>query len=217
MLTSLLFLACSGSEPATEAPATPEPKAEVEAPAAAPTAAVTGSVGIVSVKNRNNEDPGAPVAGALEPSGELTVTDLATLSGIDGRVVVPISTFDSENPVRDERIQRTFFEMAEHPEIAFEFAGVDGVRDGGLVVDQAAEVTVSGRITMHGQSQDVRVAMQATRSASGATRLTTPEPFVVSIASFGMGDQLQALITECAHASVEDAVQVTVDLTLTPG
>lgn len=213
MLMSLFLLACSGTpdaEPTVEPAAAPVPKAQVTQ------AAVDGSVGIISIKNKTAEDPGAPVMGGFLANGSLTISDFANLSGIDGQVVVPVKSWGSANEVRDERIQRTFFEGEAHPELTFEFASVEGVPAGGLVVDKGVDVTVKGRLGMHGQTQDVTVPMRATTYAKGHTKLTTDAPFDVSIAAFGMGEQLQALITECGHASVEDTVQVTVDLTLTP-
>ncbi|MCP4810448.1 MAG: YceI family protein [Proteobacteria bacterium] len=215
MLLSL-FLAC-GSAPEAEPP--PEPVAE---PAPAPkavvaTVAVSGSVGVASTKNKNEEDPGAPVAGGFgQVSGELKVSDFAQLSGIDGAVVVPVSSWDSGNEVRDERLLRTFFEAEGNPQATFEFAAVRGLPEGGLVVGQPADATVDGRITLHGQTVDVSVPMSVTTYAAGHTKLLTETPIDLSIASFGLGDQLAALIVECGHASVEDAVQVTIDVTLTP-
>ncbi len=199
-----LLLACSKQPDVIETPGPPPPP-----PAAKAIASdwpVSGSVGVVTIKNGD-----APVRGTLDGvSGQVTVT--GDWSGVDGQVAVDLSTWDSALALRDDRIKETFFDLAAHGTATFAVARLEGVPEGGPSAE-GSPVTVTGRLGLHGTEQEVVVAATLTPAGEGF-RLVTTEGFDVGMASYGLEERLQALLTLCGHASVDDTAKVSLDLAL---
>lgn len=171
---------------------------------------VTGTVDVVTVKDGSAEVPGS----FSEVSGEWTIAAVGRMSGVSGTAEVDLASWDSENAVRDERIERTFFQVSKNESASFTVTGVEGVPDGGLAPGGTSETTVLvGTVTLSGATAEARFPVTTTRFDKGFTFVSN-EPAVLSIESFGMNDQLAALIKECAHQSVSDEVKVSVDVTV---
>lgn len=167
---------------------------------------VGGQVDVETIKNGS-----APVSGSFAGvSGEVTIA--GDWSGVDGDVSVDLSSWDSGLELRDDRVKNTFFDLAAHGTATFALATVDGLPDGGPA-ETGSPVTVTGKLGLNGVEVDTTVQATLTPAGDGYT-LATTEAFQVGIAAHGLGDRLQALITECAHESVDDGVAVSLALTL---
>lgn len=188
-MSLLTLLACTVDTPAPAPPAA----IVVQEPAKPLGWRAGGKVGVSTLKNGS-----AKVPATLLVTGELTFADPATLTGVDGEVSVDLATWDSELELRDERIRDVFFEHATHPTATFEPA-VFG--DG----------TLEGRLTLHGVTKDVSVPVEVLQGEGGMA-LRSTQPWIIRISDYGMDPQLQNLITLCAHESVADEVEVTLDL-----
>ena len=200
-----------GGAPGAGQPGQGEPGQAAPGAQAEPSAwEVDGSVSVVTLKDGSAEVPG----GFSEVSGTFDIQAVGRLHGVTGQAVVDLESWDSENPVRDERIERTFFGIAKNPTATFDITGIEGVPDGGLAPGGSADTTVLvGTVTLNGAAVETRFPVVTTRYDKGFSFVSS-EPAVVSIESFGMGSQLDALIKECAHQSVADEVKVSVDVTL---
>jgi polyisoprenoid-binding protein YceI len=196
----LLSLACLTSDPppASTEPATPPVDPAPDAPRVLGWVA-NGSVTAVSIKNGTAEVPGT-----LSVGGSLTFEDTVTLSGVSGTLTADVSTWNSELELRDQRIRDTFFEVADHAQASFEATSFTVTDDKG---------TLEGALTMHGASKDVSIAVDVLKGDNGVA-LRSTEPVTLLISEFGMTPQLDALVALCGHDSVDDAVQLTVDLKL---
>jgi polyisoprenoid-binding protein YceI len=215
-MTLLMSLfACSG-DPEPEGPATDLIPADADKivaeedltppDGAGTTFPVTGWAEVVTIKNGEAE-----VKGSLSHlEGSLQILD-SSWTGLNGTVTVGLESWASGDDVRDERLRRVFFQTDANPTAIFEVASVDGVPEGGFVVGaEPVPVSLSGKVTLSGATVDAVWPVAVTRPLEAAYVIESTEAVSLSIAGFGMQEQLAALITECGHQSVDDAAKVSV-------
>lgn len=86
-------------------------------------------------------------------TGSVTV-DPASLAGARGRATVPTAALRTGNDTRDEHLRAdTWLDSAEFPNATFELTGVEGAE--ALIANQATELRLRGRFTLHGVTKDV--------------------------------------------------------------
>lgn len=173
-----------------------------------PSLPIRGTISVVTVKNGSAEVPGTfdGLGGTVE------IDNMGSVSGWSGTTTIDLTSWDSELELRDERIERLFFEVETHPEASFEITSLDGMPANGLTVGKTAEgATLVGNLTISGTTVETSLPVVVTREARSVT-LTSSEPAVLSIESFGLNSQLAAVIKECAHESVADEVKVSIDV-----
>jgi hypothetical protein len=219
LLAALFLVACGGGEPSTPAPS-PTPEPPPPAPQISPAAPVwTHVLDAADPKltwtSKKNGDTAVP--GTLQlASGELRIdpTDLATTTGT---LVVELKGTASGDAVRDERLVRTFFQAAE-PDRAQARVELDRVALEPKVIEVGQSAQGSAHYVLHlgpGKVEgEIRIAVERPDAERWAVRAT--EPATVSIAGLGLSTQLQALVTECGHKSVDDAVQIGAELVFVP-
>ena len=212
------LVACGGStEP--EAPAdspsqaAPAPAATPEAPAArADSVVLDPALSTVTWTSIKNGD--APVAGTFtKVSGGLALT-AADLSATTGTFTFDLSGVDSGLELRDQRISEVFFEAA--PDAA-KTATVTLTK---LVVDAAqlepgssTTGTADMTLAVSQGSAAVQAHVAIKRTDENTWTVVTHEDATVSIKSLGLGTTLDALMTLCAHNSVDDGVAIGLNLT----
>jgi polyisoprenoid-binding protein YceI len=98
-------------------------------------------------------------------------------------VRVPTGAFDSGNRFRDANARRVTFESDRYPEATFVATGVAGGPPWDLPPGAARELTLRGRLTLHGVEREVAVPVAVRRE--GAT-LRVEGGFEVSLDAFEM-------------------------------
>jgi polyisoprenoid-binding protein YceI len=207
----LALLAC-GSQTAAdlEQPAPPpEPHVLTRASNAA-ALPVQGTIRLVTVKNGETEVPGR----FEKISGELKFADVDSWQGISGDVKIDLSSWVSDEELRDQRVRNTFFEVGQFGTAILSPGSITGVPSGGLRPNESARASLGAKLTLHGVTRDVTLPVEIYRTAKEGFEVKTAEPYELKISDYQMGDQLSALIKECAHKSVDDVVKVTAELTL---
>jgi polyisoprenoid-binding protein YceI len=95
-----------------------------------------------------------------------------------GTLVVDATTLDTGNAKRDDGLKdKEFFDANEYGAITFECTGVAAEADGTL--------SVGGRLTVRGQTRDVKLVVSVREAVAQRVVLTTD--VVIDRAEFGMG------------------------------
>ncbi|GEM_PF-2478172 len=198
----LLLLACDNNSELAQ-PATPPAPLEVSSATPAQVK-LTGSLQVISIKNGT-----APVAGTLQVlDGELALRDRDAWSGASGKVQIALTSFDSVNPLRDQRVRDILLQVPLHPTASFELTGVSGLPADGIAVGATGDGELSGQISLAGATQAVQVPVTIHRTGVEAWDVATAEPIGLSLRGFGLQNQVEALRVECAHESIDDVVKV---------
>ena len=147
----LVLLACDNN---TElAQPTPPPAPLEVSSAISAQVKLSGSLVVTSVKNGS-----MPVTATLQVlDGELALRDRDAWSGASGKVQVALTSFDSENVVRDDRVRKTLLQVVLHPLASFELTGVSGLPPDGIPVGSSGNGALSGQVTLAGATQAVQV------------------------------------------------------------
>lgn len=213
-----LLLACDPGPQPTMPPQTEQQQAQQEpaqepAPPDVRQASITaGTIGLISVKNGDVEVP----ARFETVTGDVSL-DLGDLNRSSGTVTVDLSSWNSDLPLRDERMKTTFFQVEDKPtQVSFTLTGI--AEPSGPLSDIGSKATgkARGKLDWRGLPLELEVPVQVERQAADSFAVTTPTPFSISIEALGMNQPLAKLIKVCEHESVADAVQVSLDLQLGP-
>jgi polyisoprenoid-binding protein YceI len=160
-LTSLLVLAACSDHTEGVAPATVSPAAPAAPATAAPTAPATAARETLAIDRASSSVgfTGAKVTGSHDGtfgdfSGSIEL-DPATVTASSVRVTIQMASLAIEpERLRQHLVTEDFFDVANHPTATFESTSI--VAGGtGTVGDQPATHTVTGNLTMHGQTRAI--------------------------------------------------------------
>ncbi len=111
------------------------------------------------------------------------------------RLDVDLSSVATQIDVRDQRMRDFLFETVRFPAATVQ-GRVDVKPIDALAVGQELTVPVKAMLTLHGFQQELQADVRMVRLASGALRVTTVNPLLLSLKDFGLEegvDKLQAL------------------------
>lgn len=211
MLLALALFACTTETP--EEPVNGPPIAEPtpkEAPKAVALQATGGQIDLVQLKNGSAE-VGANFAtpvGSLQADGT-------------GSFEIDLGSWDSALELRNDRVRSTFFHAAEHPKATFTVSGLtpdvaDMPLDATIATDATRTGVLKGELSLYSGKTNLEIPVRLTHPDAETFMLSTTAPFQVSIASLGLNENLQALMVECAHESIGDAVDVSFIIQFSP-
>lgn len=207
MLFALALFACTTETPETPAPqAKAQPAPTPKAQAAVPLKLKGGAISLVQLKNGTAEVP----ATFSTPSGTLSPKGTGTFE-------IDLGSWGSELEIRDTRVRETFFHATEHPTATFKATGLTPEQagmplDSSIATGATHKGVLKGELSLYSGSTPVEIPVSMVMSAPGEYTLSTAAPFQVSIESLGLNENLQALMVECAHESIGDAVDVSFNL-----
>ena len=160
---------------------------------------------------------GTPVSGTLSVvDGGLAVTP-ADLGTTDGALKVDLSHVDSGDALRDQRLIETFFGSNQDDGASAKVEVVEvNVEPKAIEIGQTARGTARFALLMKQGKVDGVAKIAIERPDPNRWHVTTSEPALLSVASLGLGPNLAALIQACGHKSVEDGVNVSLDLLFGP-
>ena len=182
----------------------PSPKPLVVQSANAAQVKLSGTLEVVSIKNGS-----APVSARMAVlDGELALRDRNAWTGASGKVEVGLKSFDSDNPLRDERVQNILLQAGVFPTATFELTGVSGLAGDGIEVGGSGNAALAGNVTLAGATQAIQAPVSIQRDGEETWTIRSNEPVAVSLKGFGLGEQAEALRAECAHESIDDVVKV---------
>jgi hypothetical protein len=218
LITLLTLSACDFGVPETApAPKVTPPVAEKAKVIAAPIEAgvfsvVGGSLEVETIKNG-----AAPVKGNLgELKGTFHFDDAALRGDITGELEVPLSSWDSGLELRDQRVQDLFFKVATNPSLSFSLTGFSSEDEDGVGVGESIDGIATGFLDVRSKKIEISTKVSISRSAPKRYSISSVEPFTVSVEDMGLTKDMEALIKACGHASVDDAIKISLNLDLGP-
>lgn len=161
----------------------------------------TSRVGFVSIKNNviGENNTFERVSGGISDVGAVTVH-------------VDLTSVESGVGIRNDRLQKMLFNVANFPEATVSAQLTDGqlaaLKSGGSV---AESVFVS--VSLHGSTVSKQVELAAIRTGD-TVRVTTTRPIVITAAEFGLEAGVAALQQIAGLNAISRSIPVTVDLQL---
>jgi hypothetical protein len=172
-----------------------------------------GSVKATAIKNGT-----APVMGTFSGiRGSLKMGGTPAVQTLTAHLEIALESYDSALELRDDRVKSLFFDVAKHGTAHVALESVDPLPAGAFPIGATVEIAMKGTLSLHGATVPVETLLAFRRPTPISLEAKTITPVSVSIAALGMNGPLQALIKECAHASVEDGIAIDADLAFAAG
>ena len=157
-------------------------------------------ISFVSVKNISIAEvhhfPG--LSGSISDDGLVTVT-------------VPLAQVETNIPIRNERMQKLFFDVAAFPDATIE-ATIDQQAVAAIANGSSAQMEVLFALKLHGKSQMLKSDVRVSR-LGGEIQVNTLKPLIINAASFALTDGVERLREIAGLQNISAAVPVTASLT----
>lgn len=156
-----------------------------------------------------------PVKGTLNFSkGTLDLNDLKNFLELK----VNLLSWDSGLSQRDSRVKSVFFAASEsNSEAVFKVTEVSPeIIDGFRKEKSFQKYSVKGQLTLAGKTTKVRAILNGSFDQKGRLRIKSLNPIELKISELGLSDNLKKLIEICNHRSVENVVELNVDVVFVP-
>ncbi len=118
-------------------------------------------------------------------SGEISKAGAATL-------VIDLASVETQIPLRNDRLREMLFEVARFPVAQFD-AEVDMDKVNRLEVGGMVDVDVTGKLTMHGQTQAAVAPLRVVRLKGDKLSVTTRSPILVAASKFELSGGVEKL------------------------
>ena len=114
---------------------------------------------------------------------------------------------DTGIELRDERMREMLFDTARYAtaEVTAE-VDVDAIRD--LSAGQSIDLTIEGRVDLHGQSQPLTMEVVVTRSGEYRLLVVSKKPVIINAPQFALSEGVEALREIAGLPSISLAVPV---------
>ncbi|MGB1351503.1 MAG: YceI family protein [Luminiphilus sp.] len=158
-------------------------------------------IGFVSIKNNSIGENNVfkRVSGSISERGRVSVS-------------VDLSSVETGIGIRNERLQKMLFEVANFPTATIEAvlsdSQVAALKAGG---DQTESLSVN--ISLHGRTVS-KTAHVSVSASGGDVRVTTTQPIVITAQEFGLEAGVAALQQIAGLNAISRSIPVTVDLSL---
>lgn len=122
-------------------------------------------------------------------------------------VSISLSSVDTGIELRDERMREMLFDTARYAtaEVTAE-VDVDAIRD--LSAGQSIDLTIEGRVDLHGQSQPLTMEVVVTRSGEHRLLVVSKKPVIINAPQFALSEGVEALREIAGLPSISLAVPV---------
>ena len=122
-------------------------------------------------------------------------------------VSISLSSVDTGIELRDERMREMLFDTARYAtaEVTAE-VDVDAIRD--LSAGQSIDLTIEGRVDLHGQSQPLTMEVVVTRSGEYRLLVVSKKPVIINAPQFALSEGVEALREIAGLPSISLAVPV---------
>lgn len=134
----------------------------------------------------------------------------------DGKVTIRLmlDSVDTLIPIRNERMREFLFDTTDYKEAVLT-AKVDPKRIQDMPVGSIEQISTDGTLSLHGQTQDMKLDLQVAKLDSKTLMATSLKPLIVDAGKFGMTDGVEKLREIAKLESISRAVPVTFVITLT--
>lgn len=102
---------------------------------------------------------------------------------VNGFVLVDLRTLKTGIPTRDEHMRDRHLQTDSYPFARFELVEVEGLPNY-LKVDSLYSCTINGKMTLHGQTEDLKASAVVSRPGAAPERLTVSASFQIALADY---------------------------------
>ncbi len=157
---------------------------------------MASSLTFASVKNGSIVEPHlfGNLNGGVDASGAAIVT-------------VALDSVDTLIPIRDERLRNMLFKVDQFPTATFR-ANVEVAFLQTGQVGTSSELSLAGELTIHGVTIKTTVPVKINRVSADRVQVFPIRPMIISAASFGMTEGLEALREIAGLQSIGPVVPV---------
>lgn len=178
-------------------------------PATAPVSDLTldaaqSRIGFVSVKNGAVAELHhfTSVAGAVTGDGTVTVS-------------IPLSSVETNIPIRNERMQKLLFDVDTHPTATVTATLPPGTL-ASLRERPVQHMQLPATLSLHGAETEVELDLLASRTHDGQVLVSTRQPVMLQATDFALTDGINALREVAGLDSIAAMVPVTATLHFVP-
>ena len=139
-----------------------------------------------------------------------TITGSFTDAG-QANIFIDLSSVETNIPVRNERMQKLLFEVANFPKAEISLT-VDSNKLSALTPGAATVVRVEANLSLHGIRKPVIANLLVTGLQKGGLMAATQAPILLSLEDFGLVDGIEKLRTLAKLDSIDLKVPVTFTL-----
>jgi polyisoprenoid-binding protein YceI len=143
-----------------------------------------------------------------------TFKEMSGVVGDDGKVAVSMMLDSVETliPIRNERMREILFDTANYKEAVLD-ATVDPSLMSSMEVGDIVTITAEGKLSLHGQVQQMTLEFQAAKVAQGTVVVAAAKPLVIDASKFGLSEGVEKLREIAGLDSISNAVPVTFVMT----
>jgi polyisoprenoid-binding protein YceI len=160
----------------------------------------------------------APKAGATAVDELQSFKTLSGTVGDDGAVQlnIDLSSVETKNPVRDQRIKDLLFKIAGNPSATF--SGKVSMADmKKLHTGDFKDIDMDGQLSIAGQDKPVTLPLRVVALKDGALLVATRSPVIVKLADYGLQDGVEALRAAVSLDVLSDSAPVSFSIMLKHG
>ena len=124
------------------------------------------------------------------------------------QVIMDLTSVDSKIEIRDQRMRDHLFETSQFAQATYT-AKIDSKRLAKLAEGEQVAESITGELSLHGNTLPVAANVNITRLKDGGVRVTTLEPMIINASDFDMVNGVNKLRTLAGLKSISYAVPVT--------
>lgn len=148
------------------------------------------------------------------------IAEIHTFDQINGKVdgntltvSIPLSSLNTLIPIRNERMQKMLFDMANHPHVTFT-AAIDATLLN-QAVGGATQTDIKGQLNISGNVVPTTFSVSVARLSEDKISVATTKPTVLTTASFKLNDGVEALRNVAMLKVISQAVPVNFNVSFT--
>ncbi|NOT18029.1 MAG: YceI family protein [Sulfuriferula sp.] len=130
-------------------------------------------------------------------------------------LVINLASVDTQIDIRNERMKTMLFEIVQFPTAVFE-GQIDMSKINALAVGATLDMPVSGKLTLHGKSQDVKAMLHITKLMDNQLQAVTKMPIILNADLYDLVGGIEKLREAANLPVIATSVPVTFDLTFKP-
>jgi polyisoprenoid-binding protein YceI len=126
-------------------------------------------------------------------------------------LVIDLASVDTQIDIRNERMKTMLFEIVQFPTAVFD-GQVDMSKINALAVGATLDMSVTGKLMLHGKSQDSKVMLHITKLVGNQLQVATKMPIILNADLYDLVGGIEKLREAANLPVIATSVPVTFDL-----
>ena len=148
-----------------------------------------------------------------------SISEVHSFTNMDGSISengeavlkVDLASVETNNSLRNKRIRKIIFDTKNFQELLISIK-LDADQLASLSVSSPVVMEVNTTISLHGISKEITATLLVTRLQTGCLLISSLHPVLISLADFGLLDNLEKLRLYAKLDSIANTVPVTINL-----